>query len=58
MNTLVLKSDDLQFTYKKSCFTIQCVSMVTEVIDSYKNNDNSVICVCSMNPRLLIELIY
>ena len=29
-------SDDLQFAYKKSCSTIQCVSMVTEVIDYYK----------------------
>ena len=32
----------LQFEYKKSCSTIQCVSMVTEVIDYYKNNGSPV----------------
>ena len=36
LNTVVFKSDDLQFAYKKSCSTIQCVSMVTEVIDYSK----------------------
>ena len=34
MKTVVFKSDDLQFAYKKSCSTIQCVSTV---IDYYKN---------------------
>ena len=38
LNNVVFKSDDLQFAYKKSCSTIQCVSMVTEVIDYYQNN--------------------
>ena len=42
LNTVVFKSDDLQFTYKKSCSTIQCVSMVTEVIDYYQNNGSPV----------------
>ena len=31
LNSMVLRSDDLQFAYKKSCSTMQCVSMVTEV---------------------------
>ena len=38
----MFKSDDLQFAYKKRCSTIQCVSMVTEVIDYYKNNGTPV----------------
>ena len=38
----MFKSDDLQFAYKKSCSTIQCVSMVTEVIDYYQNNGSPV----------------
>ena len=46
LNTVVFKSDYLEFAYKKRCSTIQCVSMVTEVIDYYTNN-----------PRLFIELI-
>ena len=36
LNTVVFKSDDLQFAYKKSCSTIRCVSNVIEVIDYYK----------------------
>ena len=42
LNYVVLRSDDLQLTYKKSCSTIQCVSMVTEVINYYRNNGGSV----------------
>ena len=42
LNTLVFKSDDLQFAYKERCSTIQYVSMVSEVIDYYKNNDSLV----------------
>ena len=42
LNTVVFKSDDLQFAYKKSCSTIQCVSMVTEVIDYYQNNGSPI----------------
>ena len=42
LNSVVLRSDDLQFAYKKSCSTIQCVSMVTEVINYYINNGSSV----------------
>ena len=42
LNTVVFKSDDLQFAYKKSGSTIQCVSMVTEVIDYYQNNGSPV----------------
>ena len=42
LNTVVFKSDDLQFAYKKSCSTIQCVSMVTEVIDYYQHNGSPV----------------
>ena len=38
----MLKCDDLQFAYKKSCSTIQCVSMVTEVINYYIHNGSSV----------------
>ena len=38
----MFESDDLQFAYKKSCSTIQCVSMVTEVIDYYQNNGSPV----------------
>ena len=38
----MFKSDDLQFSYKKSCSTIQCVSMVTGVIDYYQNNGSPV----------------
>ena len=39
---MVLRSDDLQFAYKKSCSTIQCVSMVTAVINYYRHNGSSV----------------
>ena len=43
LNTVVLKSDDLQFAYKNRCSTtIQCVSMVTEVIEYCKNNGSPV----------------
>ena len=35
LNTVVFKSDDLQFVYKKRCSNIQCFSMVTEAIDNY-----------------------
>ena len=42
LNSMVLRSDDLQFAYKKSCSTIQCVSMVTEVINYYRYNGSSV----------------
>ena len=42
LNTAVFKSDDLQFAYKKSCSTIQYVSMVIEVIDYYQNNGSPV----------------
>ena len=42
LNSMVLRSDDLLFAYKKSCSTIQCVSMVTEVINYYGNNGSSV----------------
>ena len=42
LNTVVFKSDHLQFAYKNSCSTIQCVSMVTEVIDNHKNNGSPV----------------
>ena len=42
LNYMVLRSDDLQFAYKKSCSTIQCVSMVTEVINYYRHNGSSV----------------
>ena len=38
LNSVVFRSDDLNFAYKKRCSTIQCVSMVTEVINYYKNN--------------------
>ena len=55
LNTVVFRSYDLQFAYKKSCSNIQCVSMVTEVIDYYKKTMASLfICVCLMHPRLLI----
>ena len=37
-----MRSDDLQFSYKKSCSTIQCVSMVTEVVNYHRNNGSSV----------------
>ena len=54
LNTVVFKSDDLQFAYKNICSTIQCVSVVTEVIDNYKKTMTALfICVCSMHPRLL-----
>ena len=42
LNSMVLRSDDLQFAHKKSCSTIQCVSMVTEVINYYRHNGSSV----------------
>ena len=42
LNTVVFKSDDLQFVYKKRCSTIQCVSIGTEVIDYNKNNGSPV----------------
>ena len=45
LNTVVFKSDDLQFAYKKNCSTISkyiSVSMVTEVIDYYQNNGSPV----------------
>ena len=42
LNFVVLRSDDLQFVYKKSCSTIKYVSMVTEVINYYRNNGSSV----------------
>ena len=38
----MFKSDDLHFAYKKSCSTIQCVSMVTGVIDYYQKNGSPV----------------
>ena len=41
LNCVVLRSDDLQFAYKKACSIIQCVSMVIEVINYYKNNGSS-----------------
>ena len=42
LNSVVLRSDGIQFAYKKSCSTIQCVSMVTDVINYHINNDSSV----------------
>ena len=44
----MFKSDNLQFTYKKRCSTIQCVSMVTEAIDYYKNI-GSPVCMCMLD---------
>ena len=41
LNSMVLRSDNLQFAYKKSCSTIQCVSMVTGVINYYRHNGSS-----------------
>ena len=38
----VFESDELQFAYKKNCSTVQCVSMVTEVINYYVNNGSTV----------------
>ena len=34
LNYVVIRSDDLQFAYKKSCSTIKCVA--TEVIDYHE----------------------
>ena len=42
LNYVVLRSDDLQYAFKKNCSTIQCVSMVTEVINYYRKNCSSV----------------
>ena len=42
LNYVVMRSDDLQFAYKKSSSSIQCVSMVTEMINYYRNNGSSV----------------
>ena len=38
----MFKSDDLQFAYTKRCSTKQCVSMVTEMLDYYRNNGSPV----------------
>ena len=48
LNIVVFKSDDLQFAYKKSCSTIQCVSMVTEVIE-YNQNNVSPVYMCMLD---------
>ena len=42
LNIVVFKSDDLQFAYKKRCSTIQCIYIVTGVIDYYTNNGSPV----------------
>ena len=39
---MVLRSNYLQFAYKKICSTIQCVPMVTEVNIYYRNNGSFV----------------
>ena len=36
LTSVVLRSNHLQFAYKNRCSTIQCVSMVTEVINYYR----------------------
>ena len=42
LNSMVLRSDELQFAYKKSCSAIQCVSMIADVINYYGHNVSSV----------------
>ena len=41
-NSVVLRFNDLQIAYIKRCTTIQCVFMVTDVINYYRNNGSSV----------------
>ena len=38
----VFKSDELQFAYENNCSTVQCVSMVTEVINYYIDSGSTV----------------
>ena len=56
LNTVVFKSDDLQFAYKKRCSTMQCVSMVTEVIDYYKNN-GSLVYMCMLDASKAFDIV-
>ena len=64
LNSMVLRYDDLEFAYKKSCSTIQCVFTVTEVINYYRHNGNSVyMCMFDASKafdrvNLLTQLIY
>ena len=41
-NSYIFESDDLQFTYKKKTSTVQCVSIIKEVINYYVNQDSCV----------------
>ena len=41
-NSYIFESDDLQFAYKKKTSTVQCVSIIKEVINYYVNQNSCV----------------
>ena len=47
-NSYIFESDNLQFAYKKKTSTIQCVSIIKEVINYYVNQ-NSCVYMCMLD---------
>ena len=47
-NSYIFESDDLEFAYKKKTSTVQCVSITSEVISCYVNQ-NSCVYMCMLD---------
>ena len=47
-NSYIFESDDFQFAYKKKTSTVQCVSIIKEVINYYVNQ-NSCVYMCMLD---------
>ena len=47
-NSYIFECDDLQFAYKKKTSTLQCISIIKEVINYYVNQ-KSCVCMCMLD---------
>ena len=56
-NSYIFESDDLQFAYKKKTSTVQCVSIIKEVINYYVNQ-NSCVYMCMLDASKAVPHIY
>ena len=57
MQSDILQSDPLQFAYKENASTVQCASVICEVINYYINND-SCIYMCMLDASKAFDRIH
>ena len=53
-NSYIFEYDDLQFAYKKKTSTVQCVSIIKEVINCYVNQ-NSCVYMCMLDASKAVD---